>query len=220
MSYQPVITETELLDAQNWRYATKQFDPIKKIPEATWDTLERTLILTPSSFGLQPWRFFVVTNPEIREKLVGVSWGQRQVADCSHLVVFALIKNLGTAHLDRYMQRTADVRGAKVEDLAGFRNVILGSIEKASAAGFLDVWQSRQLFIALGNLMTSAALLGIDTCPMEGFEPEKVDEVLGLTERGLTTLVMCPVGYRAAEDKYATLPKVRFEAQDIIEHIA
>jgi nitroreductase len=213
------IPSAQLLDALKWRYATKKFDAAKKIPAATWAALEESLVLTPSSFGAQPWKFLVVDNSELRAKLVAASWGQTQVVDASHFVVFLLKQNLDEAHIDRYMKSTAAVRGTTVESMDPFKKVIMGSLDGARAKGFLDVWQSRQVYIALGQFMASAALLGIDTCPMEGLEPAKYDEILGLTGSGYTTLCACPVGYRAADDKYATTPKVRFPLSEVITHL-
>lgn len=213
------IAESQLIDALKWRYAVKKFDAVKKIPAATWSLLEESLVLTPSSFGVQPWKFLVVDNTELRAKLVAASWGQAQVADASHLVVFALKQDVGEDHIDRYMARTAELRGTTVEAMAPFKKVIMGSFEGARAKGFLDTWQSRQVYIALGQFMTAAALLGIDTCPMEGLDPAKYDEILGLKGTGYTTLCACPAGYRAADDKYATTPKVRFPHGEMITHL-
>lgn len=213
------ISQTQLIDALQWRYAVKKFDSAKKIPAATWAALEESLVLAPSSFGVQPWKFVVVDNPALREKLVPASWGQTQVVDASHLVVFALKQDVGEEHIDRYMARTAEVRGTTVEAMAPFKNVIMGSFAGARAKGFLDTWQSRQVYIALGQFMAAAALLGIDTCPMEGLEPAKYDEILGLAGTGYMTLCACPAGYRAADDKYATTPKVRFPLSEVIAHI-
>jgi nitroreductase len=213
------ITTSQLTDALQWRYAVKKFDAAKKIPASTWATLEDSLVLAPSSFGVQPWKFIVVENAELRVKLVPASWGQAQVADASHLVVFALKQDVGEEHIDRYMARIAEVRGTTVEALAPFKKVIMGSFAGARAKGFLDTWQSRQVYIALGQFMTAAALLGIDTCPMEGIEPSQYDEMLGLTGSGYTTLCACPTGYRAADDKYAATPKVRFPSDEVITHL-
>jgi len=213
------ITTTQLLEALHWRYATKKFDPSQKIPAATWSALEESLVLTPSSFGAQPWKFLVVNTPELRAKLVSASWGQTQVVDASHLVVFAFKLNLDEAHINHYMARTAEVRSTTVEAMEPFKKIIMGSLDSARAKGYLDTWQSRQIYIALGQFMASAALLGLDTCPMEGLDPAKYDEILGLVGSGYTTLCACPIGYRAADDKYATTPKVRFPLSEVITHL-
>ncbi len=213
------IPNSQLLDALKWRYATKKFDPTRKIPAATWAALEESLVLTPSSYGAQPWKFIVVDNPELRAQLVPASWGQTQVADASHLVVFTLKQGLDEAHIHRYMQRTAEVRGTTVEALEPFKKVVMGGIDGARAKGHLDTWQAHQIYIGLGQFMASAALLGIDTCPMEGIQPAKYDEILGLTGTGFTTLCACPAGYRSADDKYSAMPKVRFPASEVVVHL-
>ncbi|MFA6960047.1 MAG: NAD(P)H-dependent oxidoreductase [Opitutaceae bacterium] len=213
------IPTSQLLDALKWRYATKKFDPMRKIPGDTWGALEESLVLTPSSFGAQPWKFIVVDTPDTRAKLVAASWGQTQVVDASHLVVFAYKQNLDEDHINRYMARTAEVRSTTIESMTPFKNIIMGSLDGARAKGYLDTWQSRQIYIALGQFMASAALLGIDTCPMEGLEPAKYDEILGLVGSGYATLCACPAGYRAVDDKYATTPKVRFPLSEVITHV-
>jgi nitroreductase len=218
MDTKPVSNET-LLRQLEWRYAVKQFDPTRKISQADWQTLEQALVLSPSSFGLQPWKFFVIESPEVRAKLPAISWGQTQPVDASHFVVLALKKDLSPADIERYIARISEVRGVTAESLQGFKDILLSSIKGAAEAGTLNVWMSRQVYIAVGNLLTSAALLGIDACPMEGFEPAKYDEVLGLQEKGYTALCAVALGFRASTDKYAELKKVRFPREEVIEHI-
>jgi nitroreductase len=218
MAAQNPISPAQLLEALNWRYATKAFDPDRKIDTTVWRTLQETLVLAPSSYGLQPWKFIAVHgNPALQEKLMQASWNQTQPRDASHFVVFAVRKNIGADHLDRYIARTAEVRGTPVESLVGFRGVIAGSLENARAKGTLDTWQSHQIYIALGQFMTAAALLGVDTCPMEGIDRAKFDELLDLDVATWTTVVACAAGYRSATDKYATTPKVRFALDEVFE---
>lgn len=212
------MTSTELLAALNWRYATKSFDPSKKIPAETWSALEETLVLTPSSFGLQPWKFIVIEDKALRESLVPHAWNQRQVADCSHLVVMTVPKELGEDHIDANITRMIEVRGGTADALFGFSKMVAGFRGQLADKGQLTTWAKLQSYIALGQFMLAASLLGIDTCPMEGFVPEKFDELLGLDKTGHTTAVLCPAGYRADDDKYAVLPKVRFKKEDVIEH--
>jgi nitroreductase len=219
MNTKPVSNDT-LVSQLRWRYATKQFDATRKISDGDWRTLEESLLLTPSSFGLQPWRFIVVTDQQTKNKLVPASWGQQQVADASHVVVFAIKKNVGVADVDHYLNRIAEVRGVSAESLRGFRDVLVGFIEQPKDQFNPDLWATRQVYIALGNFMTSAALLGIDTCPMEGIEPAKYDEILGLRSQGYQTVVVGAAGYRSSTDKYAALPKVRFPENEIITHVA
>lgn len=211
-------TPTALLDALQWRYATKRFDPAKKIPAADWATLEQALILTPSSYGLQPWKFLVITDPVLKAKLRPASWNQSQIEDCSHLVVFLGKEDITEADLDRFVARTAEVRGTTLESLAGYKGFMMGDLVNGARHAVIGEWAARQVYIAFGNFMTAAALLGIDTCPIEGLEPAKYDEILGLKGTGFRTLAACPAGYRAADDKYASLAKVRYAAKDVIEH--
>lgn len=214
-----VLSADQLLQQLHWRYATKQFDPTKKIPADLWHALEQALILTPSSFGMQPWKFFVITDAELREKLVPYSWNQRQVADASHLVVLAFKKEMNAADVDRYMELISTVRQVPPESLDGFAGVIKSFLTNPSRPVSVDEWAIRQVYIALGQLMTSAALLGLDTCPMEGFDVPKYNEILGLEALGYKAVVLCPVGYRAADDKYATLPKVRYDHDTMIDYL-
>ncbi len=207
-------TPAPILEALQFRYATKQFDPARKIAAESWNTLEQSLVLTPSSFGLQPWKFIIVTDAALRESLVEHSWGQRQVADASHLVVMAVQRKLDEASIDHFVARISQVRGVTPESLAAYRGMMTGSLGMMTTD-----WAAKQAYIALGQFMLAAAMLEIDTCPMEGFLPAKYDEILGLEARGLTAAVLCPAGYRAATDKYAELPKVRFAADEVIERM-
>lgn len=208
-----MITPSDVLDALNFRYATKQFDAARKIDAETWAALEQSLVLTPSSFGLQPWKFLIVTDAAVREQLIEHSWGQRQVAEASHLIVMTVRTQVDEAYLDRFIARNAEVRGLPGESLAGYRGMMAGSLGMMTKD-----WAAKQAYIALGQFMLAAALVGVDTCPMEGFVAAKYDEILGLGAQGLTTAVLCPAGYRAAGDKYASLAKVRWNAADVIEH--
>ncbi|HEY0947362.1 MAG TPA: NAD(P)H-dependent oxidoreductase [Opitutaceae bacterium] len=213
------LPPSQLLSALRWRYATKKYDRAKKIPADTWHALEQSLVLAPSSYGLQPWKFLVVDDVAVRQKLVAAAYGQTQPGDASHYVVFAVRRNLGDDHIDRHIARTAAVRGMTTETLAPFRNVMSKHIGSARAKGTLDTWQSHQIYIALGQFMAAAALLGVDTTPMEGLDAAKYDEILGLKGTDYATLCACAAGYRAADDKYATIPKVRFETKDVVVHV-
>jgi nitroreductase len=214
----PVSTDT-LLAALHWRYAVKKFDPAKRISAADWIALEQALVLSPSSVGLQPWKFIIVTDPAMKARLKPAAWDQSQVTDCSHFVVFTVRKDLGADHVDRHITRMAEVRGVTPESLGRFRQMITGNLDKARAEARLDTWQSHQLYIALGQFMAGAAVIGVDTCPMEGFEPDKFDEILALKGTGLASVVCCAAGYRAADDKYAVTKKVRFKPDDVIVRI-
>lgn len=211
-----VSTDTIVSQLQ-WRYATKTFDSSKKIPADAWSALEDALVLTPSSFGLQPWKFLVLTDAALRESLVPHAWGQRQVAEASHLVVFCARTSVDESYVDAYLKDLATKRSIPVASLDGLRGMMLGSLGQLDAAA-IQTWAAKQCYIALGNFMTAAALAGIDTCPMEGFVPAKFDEVLGLSAQGFASVVCCPAGYRSAEDKYSAYPKIRWEKSAVIEH--
>ncbi|MBK9795947.1 MAG: NAD(P)H-dependent oxidoreductase [Holophagaceae bacterium] len=212
------IPGESLLQQLNWRYATKKFDPTKKIPAAEWAVLEQALILTASSYGLQPWKFIVVTDSTLKAQLRPASWNQAQVEECSHLVVFTAKQDISEADVDRFIARIAQVRGVTAESLAGYKGFMMGDLVKGPRHAIIHEWAARQAYIAMGNLLTSAAVVGIDACPFEGIEPAKYDDLLGLKGTGYATVAACPLGYRSADDKYASTPKVRFEAKDVIEH--
>ncbi len=207
-----------LLTALRWRYATKQFDATGKIPSEVWDAIEESLVLTPSSFGLQPWKFIVVQNPAVRAKLLPESWNQPQVTDASHFVVLTARTDLTTEDIDAWINRMADVQGATPEAVAPVKGMISGFAERMSVEE-RHAWNIRQVYIALGQLMTAAAVLGIDSCPMEGISATAFDRILGLESSGYATVVACALGYRAEADKYATKPKARFDRSKIIQHV-
>ena len=211
------LSATDLVAALNWRYATKQFDATRKISATDWAALEESLRLAPSSFGIQPWKFIVVETPALRAQLREHSWGQSQVTDASHLVVFTVKQAVDAAYLDRYFEDTAKTRGIAVETLAGFRKVVDGFVAGKAAAGQLEAWSANQVYIAAGQFMAAAAVMGIDACPLEGITPAKYDELLGLAGTGFATKFAVAAGYRSADDKYATTPKVRFPAAEVIE---
>jgi nitroreductase len=211
------VTPEIVLAQLRWRYATKKFDPARTIPPDVWAALEQALVLTPSSYGLQPWKFFVVKDPAVKARLPEHSWGQRQPADCSHMVVLAIKADLKEADIDRHLARVAEVRGQTVESLGGYKRVMMGSLTDPPFD--INDWAARQVYIALGQFMACAAVLGIDTCPMEGIDPVKYDEALGIGAQGYRTVVACPAGYRALDDKYAQVPKVRFRTEDVIQVI-
>lgn len=215
---QPVSRDV-VLDQLKWRYATKKFDPARKIEPSDWAVLAESLVLTPSSFGLQPWKFWVVTNQEVKAKLHPHSWNQSQIVDGSHVVVFTARKDLHEGDVDRYLTRISEVRSVPVDNLAGFRKTMIKALVPPPSGFDISHWASNQAYIALGNFMTTAAMMGIDACPMEGIIPSKYDEVLGIGDQGYRTVVACVAGYRAADDKYAGTPKVRFATPDVIVEV-
>jgi nitroreductase len=208
----------KLIEALEWRYATKKFDATKKIDEKTWANLEKALILTPSSYGLQPWKFIIVQNQEIKDQLKAVSWNQSQVSDCSHHVVFAIKEKMDEAHITHFIEQTAKVRGIEASTMDGYKKMMIGDLVQGPRSKVISEWAARQAYIALGNFMTAAAIVGIDTCPLEGIDPVKYDEILDLTGTGWKVVCACPAGFRASDDKYSDTKKVRFDSSEVIVH--
>ena len=213
----PISPDT-LLQALHWRYATKVFDPNRSIAPATWQALEAALVLSASSYGLQPWRFLVITDPAIRSQLRPHSWNQSQITDCSHLVVLLSKRTITAADADRLIDATATARSLDRSALGAYRQMIQVDLIEGPRSQIVEEWAARQVYIALGNLLTSAALLGVDTCAIEGFSPVDYDRILQLEGGDYRSCVVCACGHRSADDRYANLAKVRYPATDLIEH--
>jgi len=212
------LTPAQLLASLEWRYATKAFDT-RKLPDATWAALEESLRLAPSSYGLQPWKFIVVNDPALRAKLRPVSWNQSQVPDASHLVVFARRTEVTETDVNEFFNQMVSERGADATKLEPYRQMMLGGVVKGKDAAAQKDWAARQVYIALGQLMGAAAAMAIDTCPLEGIDPDAYTEILGLKGTGYEVVVACAVGYRSSEDKYAGMKKIRFPAARVISRV-
>lgn len=209
-----------ILDRLNWRYACKKFDPQRKIRPELIETLEQALISAPSGFGLQPWRFVVVGDPAVKQQLREHGFNQPQYTDCDRVVVIAHRTAMTADDVERWVARVAEVRGQTLESLSGFRNSMMGSMVNKPKPGFdAGEWAARQAYIALGFLVTSAALLGIDACPMEGFDNDGFSRVLKLDDAGYRAVATCSLGYRSPDDPYATMKKVRFDQADVVRHV-
>ena len=203
-----------IISSLNSRYATKVFDSSKKIPQDEMDQLLEAIRLSASSYGLQQYKVLVVENPEIRSKLREASWGQPQITDASAVLVFAVNANTTTESVDQFIDLVAETRNAPKEALTDYSNMMKGTISGRTQEQ-LENWNSKQAYIALGFGLVSSAVLGIDSCPMEGFSPDDYDKILGLEKLGLKSKVVLAVGYRSAEDKYQHLPKVRQKKEDL-----
>jgi nitroreductase len=201
-----------------WRYATKKFDPSRKIPADVWAVLEQALVLAPSSTGLQPWKFAVVTDPEVRKRLHSAGYNQAQILDASHLVIVCGKAPPTVADAERHVARTAEVQGVSVESLDRLRKMVVGVVDKPPADA--TAWAARQAYIALGFFLATAAMIGVDACPMEGFEPAKFDKILGLRERGVRSYALAAAGYRLPDDRYASLAKVRLPVEEVIVNVS
>lgn len=207
-----------LLDKLNWRYATKKFDTTKKLSTEQLDTLLSVVQLSASSMGLQPYRILVIEDPAVREQLREAAYGQQQITQASQLIVFAAETRLDEAYGKKYIDLIAKTREVGREHLAGFEQAVLNGINNQSEDQKI-AWGHKQAYIALGFLLTSAAQLDIDACPMEGFQAGKFDEILGLSEKGLTTSVIATIGFRAADDDFSKLAKVRKPKDELFIHI-
>jgi len=213
-----IMSTTQLLEALNWRYAVKQFDATKKIAPENLDRHRRTVsVLSASSFGLRPYRFYVIENPAIRAQLLPYSWGQNQVVDASHYVVFAGRTAMTAEEIAAFIRLTATTRGQNPESLKGLQDMMNGSNLNEGFQAQAASWAAAQAYIALGNLLTSAALIGVDACPMEGFVKAEYDKILDLPAQGYAAVVCCALGYRASADKYASLQKVRPPKAELVK---
>ena len=206
------------INALNWRYATKKFDTEKSVDPASIQTLKEAVNLTATSYGLQPFRVILVTDKDTKAKLRKAAYDQPQLTDASHVFVFAAKNDISDEYVDDYMQRIADTRGIDIANLNEFGNTIKGGIYRQSTDD-VRAWNQRQAYIALGTLLQTAAELHVDACPMEGFVPGQVDEILGLKEKGLGSVVIAPVGYRSADDIMAKAAKVRLPLNEMFTEI-
>lgn len=223
------LLNNELLQALNWRYATKKYDINKKLDEKTLSTLLETLRLTPSSLGMQPWKFLVIENKEVREKLKEAGFSQSQWTEASHLIILCAKNKIDNSDAERFLQSIAEQRSVSRSSLDAFGKNIFdfikviklsnlfgrGIMRLITGMSAID-WSDKQCYIALGNLLTSAALLGVDASPMEGFSPVKFDKILGLD--GYHTVVSCALGYRDEHNDFlATAKKVRYSMNEVVK---
>jgi nitroreductase len=206
---------SQIIQALNWRYATKKFDSTKKVSIAKLAVLKEAFRLTATSFGLQPLKLIVVSNSEIKESLVEASFNQRQVADASHLLIIAIEKDYAATIIDKHFELEMAVRGTDEAILAPFKKYLKGSFD-AKNEDELKRFALNQAYIVLGNLMTVCALEEIDACPMEGFVPSKYDKILSLSAQNLEAVLLLPIGYRAVDDESARRKKVRKTQEELI----
>lgn len=208
----------ELLKDWKWRYATKKFDTEKKLSDSNLNNLKQAIQLAPSSYGLQPFKVLIIEDEKTRQKLSPVSWNQPQITEASHLFVFAAKKGMDKSYIDQFVKLRADIQGKSQEELQAYGDFIYNSVKDRSTED-LTQWNSKQVYIALSNLLTACANLRLDACPMEGFDNNAYDQILGLEEQGLHAVAVVAVGYRSAEDSYASLEKVRFPEEELFETV-
>ena len=202
------------IENQNWRYATKKFDATKKITTEDLDTLKEAIRLSSSSYGLQPYKVILVENPELRAKIQPSAWGQSQIVEASHLIVFANEINFGTTGIDNYIKNASETRAIPAESLQGYADFMKANIT-ALPEDIRNNWTAKQTYLALGNLLNAAAELKIDVTPMEGFVPTEVNEILGLEGLGLNATLIATLGYRHEEDATQYYKKVRKSNEDL-----
>jgi nitroreductase/dihydropteridine reductase len=198
-----------------WRYATKKFDPSRKLPEEKINILKEAFNLTATSYGLQPIKLLVIKNQKMKENLMPMTMHQMQVQDASHLLIFCVVTAIDKDYVTKYFELVENKRGTSKMILAPFRDILIDEFKQKDQEEIF-VWAKNQAYLAMGNLLTICALEKIDSCPIEGFEPEKYDKYLKLDEMGLKSVLVMPVGYRATDDFFADFKKVR---KDITETI-
>jgi nitroreductase len=203
------------IESLKWRYAVKKFDNQKLLSKEQINILKEAFNLTATSYGLQPLKLLVISNKEIQKELVAHSWNQPQVLEASHLLVICIPKAYSKNEVEAYFDLVQKIRNTPIEIIKPFKEFLTAEINKKSQEELLS-WNKNQAYLALGNLLTVCALEKIDACPMEGFIPEKYDEVLGLSEKNLTSTLVLPVGFRANDDYMKDLKKVRKNTEDVV----
>lgn len=206
------------IKALNWRYATKKFDPNKILSEEKIKTLKQAFNLTATSYGLQPLRMLVISNKDLQKRLRKYSWDQQQVDTASHVLVICIENEVGEEFIVNYFKRVKHVRETPDEILEPFRDFLVNDF-KTKASDEIEAWARNQAYLALGTLLTVCAAEEIDACPMEGFEPEKYDAELNLSEMNLKSVLVLPVGYRAEDDMHSKFKKVRRPLEEVIIEI-
>ena len=205
-----------IIEKLNWRYATKKFDSSYKLNESEIELVKSVIQLSPASYGLQPYKVLIVTNPEVREKLKEVSWNQPQITDSSALLVFVRNKIVDENEVDSFIENIVNTRGVQKQILEQYESMMKHAVSSQTDEQ-KGVWVEKQVYLAVGNLLTSLSVIGVDSCPMEGFDKSKYDEILGLTDK--TTVVVCPIGKRDESDDYQHYKKVRKSTNDLFETI-
>jgi len=207
---------SKIIDDLNWRYATKRFNTNQRISEDDLKTIKKSLQLVPSSYGLQPLKYILVENTDLREKLVSASYNQRQVQDASHLLVICSSLKMTEKHIDDFMENVATTRNVKLETTSGYSNFVKSTVNNMEDDK-IERWNQNQAYIALGQLLHTCASLRIDATPMEGFIPEQYAEILGVDKNEFHVTLVCPMGYRHEEDETQHLQKVRKSLDDLFE---
>jgi nitroreductase len=208
----------DILEKLKWRYATKKFDPSKKLSKKKLAILKEAFNLTATSYGLQPLKMLVISNDEVKKKLVPFTMNQQQVSNASHVLVLCTETNMNAEYIKDNFKLVEETRKTPRTILEPFENFIIEEFSEKSKAA-IHTWMAKQAYLAMGNLLTVCALESIDSCPIEGFEPEKYDALFGLKEKGLQSVLVLAVGYRAEDDFFASLEKVRRGVDEVVIEI-
>ena len=206
---------TDIIDSLGWRYATKKFDASKKLSKKKLDILKRSFDLTATSYGLQPLKMLIVSDPNTLEDLAPISFNQPQIGNASHLLVICIENNVDTKFIKDYFDRVERVRGTSRDILASFEDFLIKDFSEKNTEE-IDLWATKQAYLAMGNLLTVCAIEEIDSCPIEGFLPEKYDEYFNLKEQGLKSVLVMALGYRAEDDIFSEFKKVRRGVEEVV----
>lgn len=206
---------SHVIEALQWRYATKKFDNTRYLPAHKIEVVKEAFNLTATSFGLQPVKLLIIKNRDLKQQLVSASMNQQQVADASHLLVFCIEKNIDSSYIDAYFKNVQAIRNTSDEILEPYREYLLSHFKEETPEEIIH-WSTKQAYLAMGNLLTICAIEEIDACPMEGFNPEEYDQCLELSEKGLEAVLVMPIGYRASDDMFSSFKKVRKTIDTVI----
>jgi len=210
---------TNFIDSLQWRFAAKSFDSTKKVSQVDIDFLKKAIQLSVSSYGLQQYKVLIIENKKIQEKLTTASYYQTQITEASHVFVFCSITDVNEIVIDEYIENISKTRELSKESLSGFAKMIQAKVDRSTKEQIAE-WSDRQSYIAMTNLLNACAVKEIDSCPMEGFIPEKYIEILGLENEKLNPVLVVPIGYRTPDDKYAKMAKVRKPMADLFYNLS
>lgn len=206
---------SKIIESLEWRYATKKFNATKKLSAEKLEILKEAFNLTATSYGLQPVKMVVISDSDTKQKLVPITMNQAQVVDCSHVLVLCTETKVGSAYIKEYFDSVENIRKTPREILHSFETFLTSEFAQKDSLE-IETWTAKQAYIAMGNLLTVCALEKIDACPIEGFKPESYDEFLGLKELDLKSVLVLAVGYRAEDDMFSTMKKVRRGVEKVV----
>ncbi|MRH99678.1 NAD(P)H-dependent oxidoreductase [Kriegella sp. EG-1] len=208
----------DIIEHMNWRYAVKKFDSKKILATEKINKIKEAFNLTATSYGLQPISLIIISNNELQKKLVPFTYNQLQVQQASHVLVFCINSTIDATYIANHFEQIKKIRQVSDDLLKPFKNDLLESFSKKDTEE-IKSWSTNQAYLAMGNILTVCAVEKIDSCPMEGFQPQSYDELLKLNEKGLTSVLVMPIGYRAEDDIFANFKKVRKDMHESVIEI-